>query len=133
VKGLQLCIAGFLLVTLSSLVSWNLAKTREPEDPVFVIGAVTILDSERLPEYQAIAQPIAHGAGGYLPQAMGTPQLLEGALPSQGQFFVERFDSQEALEVFLDAMDQSGALTLRDEVARVHFMLALPAYRGHIE
>lgn len=132
-KGLQLFLAGFLLVTLSSLVTWNLAQTPEPDDPVFVIGAVTILDRERLADYQAIAQPIAHSAGAYLPQAMGAPQLLEGELPSPGQFFVERFESQEALDAFLVAIDQSGVLTLRDEVAKVHFMLALPAYAGHVE
>ncbi|MFK8047037.1 MAG: DUF1330 domain-containing protein [Halioglobus sp.] len=122
-----------LLVTISCAITWKIARTTIPEEPVYVVGAVSVLDPQRLPLYQSIAQPIAHEAGGYLPQAMGSPQMLEGELPAPGQFFVERFQSQEALQRFLTAMDDSGALKLRDEVAKVHFMLALPAYRGHQE
>ncbi len=132
-KALLFMAVGLLLVTLSSLITWNLAQPVEPEKPVYVIGAVTILDAQRLPLYQSVAQPIAHSSGGYLPQGFGNPQLLEGEIPSPGQFFVERFESAEALQRFLSAMDESGATALRDEVAQVHFMVALPAYEGYVE
>jgi uncharacterized protein (DUF1330 family) len=132
-RALLSVAAGLLLVTFSSVVTWNIAQIAEPENPVYVVGSVTILDSHRLPLYQSVAQPIAHDSGGYLPQALGDPQLLEGEIPSPGHFFVERFDSPEALQRFLKAMDESGVMALRDEVAEVHFMVAVPAYKGHVE
>lgn len=132
-KTTFLIMLGLLLVGISSAVTWKIAAEIEPKNPIYVVGAVTVLDADRLPLYQSVAQPIAHEAGGYLPQAFGAPQLLEGTLPSPGQFFVERFDSPDALQRFLAAMNESGAIALRDEVAEVHFMVALPAYRGHTE
>lgn len=99
-------------------------------DAVYVIGAVTVTDPERLPDYQAIAQPMAHRLSGYTPLAFDQPQVLEGELPLQARYFVERFSSMAELETFLVEIEASGALELRDAAADVHFMLALPAYVG---
>lgn len=100
-----------------------------PPQAVYLIGAVSVTDAERLPEYQAIAGPLAAAQGGYVPLAFGSPQMLEGLPPTDGWYFVERYDSEESLQRFLNDPAFTEAKVLRDEVADVHFMLAVPAYR----
>ena len=113
---------------LSSLGTWYVL-TRSHQEAVYVIGSVTVTDPERLPEYQAQAQPVAHSHGGYEPLGFGAPRGIEGTVPTQGLFFVERFASQEALDRFLNDEAFRHLKPLRDEVADVHFMLAIDAYQ----
>ena len=98
------------------------------DEAVYVIGAVTITDPERLPEYRAISEPMAHRLAGYTPLAFSQPELLDGELPVSARYFVERYDSREQLDAFLRELEASGGLDLRHEVADMHFMVALPAY-----
>jgi uncharacterized protein (DUF1330 family) len=114
---------------LSSGLTWYLLTSRSNDDAVYVIGAVTITDPERLPEYQAIAQPLARQAGGYEPLAFSEPVMIEGERPTVGKYFVERFDSRDALKGFLESAEYREAKVLRDEVADVHFLLAIDPYR----
>ncbi len=99
-----------------------------PATSVYLIGAVTVTDPERLPQYQAIAGPLAAETGGYVPLAFGAPEMLEGAPPTSGWYFVERYDSQERLLEFIRSPGFNEAKTLRDEVAEVHFMMVIDAY-----
>lgn len=112
---------------LSALGTWYVL-TRPDQEAVYVIGSVTVTDPARLPEYQAQAQPVAHGHGGYEPLGFGAPRRIEGTVPTHGMFFVERFASQEALDRFLNDEAFRSLKPLRDEVADVHFMLAIDAY-----
>jgi uncharacterized protein (DUF1330 family) len=122
-----------LAILLIATVGVSIAGTAHylqsvSQHAVYVIGAVTVTDPERLPEYQAVAQPMAHRLSGYTPLAFDQPLVLEGELPLDARYFVERFSSMTELEAFLAEMEKSGALALRDAAADVHFMLALPAY-----
>jgi uncharacterized protein (DUF1330 family) len=119
-----------LLVAATSSVLTRWWIESGSADAVYVLGRVSVTDPERLPDYQAIAQPIAHSAGGYEPLGFGQANLLEGRAPMDGLYFVERFSSAEALASFQSAIEESGALGLRDEVAEVHFMLSIPAYQS---
>lgn len=102
-----------------------------PEGPggAYLIGAATITDFERLPEYRAIAEPLAE-KGGYVVIASGVTggngaELLEGDWPAEGLLFIERYDSMKELLDFANSAEFAEAKKLRDQVADVHFMLAL--------
>jgi uncharacterized protein (DUF1330 family) len=94
---------------------------------IYLIGAVTTIDSERLPEYQKRAGPLAATSGGYVPLAFSEATMIEGQAPSTGQFFIERYDSLEGLNRFINSPEYAEAKLIRDEVADVHFMMWLPA------
>lgn len=94
-----------------------------------MIGAATITDFERLPEYRAIAEPLAR-KGGYEIVASGVAdgegaRLLEGDWPATGLIFIEEYDSMAALIEFAESSEFAEAKHLRDQVANVHFMIAL--------
>lgn len=108
-------------VTRASLAA---SKT---EKPVYLIGAVTVNDYERLPQYQAIAGPLGAKAGGYVPLALSKPNMIEGDLPTAGSYFIERYDSLEGLMSFVNSAEFQEAKIFRDEIADVHFMMWLPA------
>jgi uncharacterized protein (DUF1330 family) len=114
-------------VMVSYLVTRQLTADNVPYTAVYLIGAVTITDPERLPEYQAIAGPLAAEAGGYLPLAFASPNMIEGEPPTHGLYFIERYDSLAGLRAFVESEAFLEAKTLRDEVADVHFMMWLPA------
>ena len=95
---------------------------------VYVIGAVSITDAERLPEYRAMSEPMAHRLAGYEPLAYAQPEVLDGKLPIDARYFVERYDSREQLKEFMTELKSTGGLQLRNEIADMHFLLALPAY-----
>ena len=103
------------------------AVAAAPDTSVYLVGAVTITDPGRLPEYQAIAGPLATSMGGYRPLAYAAPEMIEGKSPSQGSLFIERYDSLEGLKAFINSDEFREAKKLRDQVADVHFMLWLPA------
>jgi uncharacterized protein (DUF1330 family) len=94
---------------------------------IYLIGAVTITNPERLPQYQKRAGPLAAATGGYVPLAFSEATMIEGQAPSPGQFFIERYDSLEGLNRFINSPEYANAKLLRDEVADVHFMMWLPA------
>ena len=101
----------------------------EENDGAYLIGAATITDFDRLPEYRAIAEPLAE-EGGYVIIASGVAGgegavLLEGDWPTEGLLFIERYDSMEELLDFANSEEFTEAKKLRDQVADVHFMLAL--------
>ena len=99
-----------------------------PNSGVYLIGAVTVTDPERLPEYQAITGPLAGAIGGYVPLAFSQPILIEGDVQHpQSGYFIERYDSVEGLNAFLNSPEFQQAKKLRDQVADVHFMVWLPA------
>lgn len=114
---------------ISSGVTWGVARNEVSSESVYLVGAVTITDPERLPEYQAVAGPLAAETGGYVPLAFSEPRSIEGEAPAPGLFFVERYDSLEGLQNFVNSPEFRQARTLRDEVADVHFMLAVDAYQ----
>jgi len=118
-------IAGSVLVT--AVITSDLAKNSSLDSSVYLIGAVTITDPERLPEYQAVAGPLAAKSGGYVPLAFAEPSMIEGFPPTEGLFFIERYDSHEGLMAFLNSPEFKEAKKLRDKVADVQFMLWLPA------
>jgi uncharacterized protein (DUF1330 family) len=129
-RSLVISLAALLLTAVvSSAVTWYMTKPTGSEQPVYLVGAVTITDAERLPEYQAIAGPLAAKAGGYVPLAFSEPTMIEGARPGPGLFFVERYDSIEGLKRFVESQEFQEAKKLRDEVADVHFMLVVDAYQ----
>ena len=118
-------IVACILVT--SLVTRNLASQPIPDTSVYLVGAVSITDPNRLPEYQAIAGPLAGRMGGYLPLAYASPEMIEGDSPSAGFYFIERYDSLAGLQAFVNSPEFQEAKKLRDQVADVHFMMWLPA------
>lgn len=130
-------IFGIYIVSLvvvaaaSSFITQKLTRdslaTSEAEKAVYLIGAVTINDHERLPQYQAIAGPLAAKAGGYVPLALSKPNMIEGDLPTAGSYFIERYDSLEGLMSFVNSAEFQEAKKFRDEIADVHFMMWLPA------
>lgn len=99
----------------------------EEAEPVYLIGSVTVNDYERLPDYQAIAGPLAAHVGGYMPLAYSVPNMIEGSISTGGRYFIERYDSLEGLTKFLNSSEFQEAKKLRDEIADVHFMMWLPA------
>lgn len=102
-------------------------QTAAKSGGVYLIGAVTVTDPERLPQYQAIAGPLAGSMGGYVPLAFSQPNLIEGNLSHlQSGYFIERYDSLEGLNAFLNSPEFQEAKKLRDQVADVHFMMWLP-------
>jgi uncharacterized protein (DUF1330 family) len=110
-----------------TLMTTDSFATEKKAAPVYLIGAVTVTDAERLPEYQAIAGPLAAESGGYVPLALSTPNMIEGELPAPGSFFIERYDSLEGLMAFVNSAEFQEAKKFRDEIADVHFMMWLPA------
>ena len=102
-------------------------EEEQPETAAYLIGAVTITDPERLPEYRKIAEPLAHAVGGYEPLAFSEVTVLEGELPINARYFIERYDSRAGLNAFINSEGFKQARVLRDQVADVHFMLALDA------
>ncbi len=126
---------GFVLLVvgaaaLSSAITAWLLDDRPSGEAVYVLGAVTVKHPERLPAYRAISEPLAHKVAGYEPLAFDMPRVLEGEAPVNARYFVERYDSMAELEFFLEELQASGALELRDAAADVHFLLALPAYEA---
>ena len=109
---------------------WTKSESHaEENDGAYLIGAATITDFERLPEYRAIAEPLAE-EGGYIVIASGVAGgegavLLEGDWPTKGLLFIERYDSMKELLDFANSAEFAEAKKLRDQVADVHFMLAL--------
>ena len=75
-------------------------------DDAHDLAALLNLAGERLPEYQAIAGPLAAKSGGYVPLAFSDPVMLEGEAPSPGLFVGSRrvelhvpcFDRAQELE-----------------------------------
>ncbi len=49
-------------------------------------------------------------------------------IPVPGLFFVERFDSMSTVEKFQAEMETQGLTKLRQQVAQIHFLMAVPAY-----
>jgi uncharacterized protein (DUF1330 family) len=121
------CVLLAAALAASSLVTRHLMLPTLADHPVYLVGSVTITDPERLPEYQAVAGPLAAQVGGYLPLAFAEPQLIEGRLPMDAIYFIERYDSLEGLQRLLESEDFRQAKKLRDKVAEVHFMMWLPA------
>lgn len=66
------------------IVTQETHATSEAGEPEYLIGAVTVNDQERLPEYQAIAGTLAAKAGGYVPLAHAMPNMIEGEAPTDG-------------------------------------------------
>jgi len=97
------------------------------DESVYLVGTVTITDPERLPDYQQVAGPLAGKYGGYIPLAYAEANMIEGELPTAGGYFIERYDSLEGLNRFMNSPEYRQAKKLRDEVADVHFMMWLPA------
>ena len=61
------------------------------------------------------------------PLAFSRPNLIEGNLSHlQSGYFIERYDSLEGLDAFLNSPEFQEAKKLRDQVADVHFMMWLP-------
>jgi uncharacterized protein (DUF1330 family) len=116
-----------IAVLASSLLTYQLSHPSQSKEAVYLVGAVTITDPERLPEYQAIAGPLAGKLGGYLPLAFAAPGLIEGQMPADALYFIERYDSLEGLQGFIASPEFRQAKLLRDQVADVHFMMWLPA------
>ena len=117
-----------IAVSVITAVLFTRSQVDAPSDTsVYLIGAVTITDPLRLPQYQAIAGPLAGKIGGYKPLAYAAPQMIEGSVPTAGFYFVERYDSLAGLQAFVDSSEFKQAKILRDQVADVHFMMWLPA------
>jgi len=114
-------------ILTSSLVTRNLMCPSIPDTSVYLVGAVSISDPDRLPEYQAIAGPLAGKMGGYQPLAYASPEMIEGESPTAGFYFIERYDSLAGLQAFVTSPEFQEAKKLRDQVADVHFMMWLPA------
>jgi len=127
----RLLFTATLLFTagISSALTYILVRDDVADDAVYVVGAATITDPDRLPEYQAIARPLAEKTGGYVPVAFSEPTMIEGPKPATGLYFVERYDSIEGLNAFIESKEFREAKVLRDQVADVHFMLVIDAYR----
>ncbi|MEH6593468.1 MAG: DUF1330 domain-containing protein [Halioglobus sp.] len=102
-------------------------KSGPTDESVYLVGSVTITDPERLPEYQKIAGPLAEKSGGYVPLALDSPNIIEGELPAAGAYFIERYDSIEGLNNFVNSPEFHEAKKFRDEIADVHFMMWIPA------
>ena len=124
---LRICTFAVVAAAGAAMVT-ALAMEARQADSVWVLGAFSVRDEQKLREYQAVAQPLAKSSGGYVPMAVGPPRLIEGELPAQGLFFVERFEDEASLNQFLDLFESSGRRALRDAAADVHFLLAIPAY-----
>ena len=125
ILGLVIVAAMSSMATL--MVTQNSHAAAEAAQPVYLIGAVTVNDHERLPEYQAIAGPLAAKAGGYVPLALAMPNMIEGEIPTEGSYFIERYDSLEGLMAFVNSAEFQEAKKFRDEIADVHFMMWLSA------
>lgn len=123
-------VVGLIFVAVtSSVVTRVYLDSAVSDGAVYLIGAVTITDAKRLPEYRAIAEPLAAQRGGYVPLAFSEPTMLEGEPPSEGLYFIERYDSMSGLKAFIESEEFQEARIMRDKVANVHFMLAIDAYR----
>ena len=116
-----------LVAALSSWITLESIDNGLTDESVYLVGSVTITDPERLPDYQKIAGPLAAKHGGYIPLALGEATVIEGELPAAGSYFIERYDSLEGLNRFVNSPEFQEAKKLRDEVADVHFMMWLPA------
>jgi uncharacterized protein (DUF1330 family) len=123
----SLVIVAVMSSLTTLIVTQETYATSEAGEPVYLIGAVTVIDQERLPEYQAIAGPLAGKTGGYVPLAHAMPNMIEGEVPTGGSYFIERYDSLEGLMAFVNSPEFQEAKKLRDEIADVHFMMWLPA------
>lgn len=101
------------------------------QQPAYLIGAATITDFENLPNYRAKAEPLAR-QGGYVVMASGdtesgSAKLLEGEWPATGLLFIEKYDSMDDLMAFANSAEFAKLEDLRNTVADVHFMFALPS------
>ena len=128
-KGLHLtyCALIGVAILVSVLLTRVLLVPSVSDASVYLVGAVTVTDTKRLPQYQAIAGPLAAKMGGYRPLAYADPRMIEGELPTNGSYFIERYDSLEGLQAFVNSPEFLEAKKLRDQVADVHFMMWLPA------
>ncbi len=127
---MALILCGSLITLLILAVADRQITTNmNDQRPVYLVGAATITDYSRLPEYRKIAEPLAR-KGGYEVIAAANVDtskgvLLEGEWPAQGLFFIERYESMEKLQSFVNSEEFQQAKLLRDQVADVHFMFAL--------
>ena len=119
--------AVIVVSVISTLLFTRTPVDAPPDTSVYLIGAVTITDPQRLPQYQAIAGPLAGKMGGYEPLAYAAPHMIEGLVPTAGFYFIERYDSLAGLNAFIDSPEFQQTKKLRDQVADVHFMMWLPA------
>ena len=128
-KNLSIYLVSMIAVAVaSSLITQQLSSgSRLTDESVYLVGSVTITDPERLPEYQKIAGPLAAQSGGYVPLALDSPNIIEGELPAAGAYFIERYDSIEGLNKFVNSAEFHEAKKFRDKVADVHFMMWIPA------
>lgn len=128
-SGLRVHLVYCMLIlagVVASASATQMLMSSNSESAVYLIGSVTITDHERLPEYQAIAGPLAAESGGYVPLAFGAPNMIEGEPPTEGLYFIERYDSLAGLRAFVESEAFLEAKKLRDKVAEVHFMMWLP-------
>lgn len=135
VRGMGLALisllVGFVVGRESASISTRVEKPNSGAEtvPAYLIGAAQITDYERLPEYRAVAEPLAREEGYVVLAAAEADSagsaLLEGDWPAQGLLFIERYDSMERLLRFVNSEAFQDAKGLRDEVAEVHFMIAL--------
>ena len=127
-KNLAIYLVSLVVVAVaSSLITQQTSSgSGLTDESVYLIGSVTITDPERLPEYQKIAGPLAAKSGGYVPLALDSPNIIEGELPAAGAYFIERYDSIEGLNRFVNSPEFQEAKQFRDEIADVHFMMWIP-------
>lgn len=121
--------SGYLLKPDTVAATSIADKSATGPSPAFLVGAARITDYERLPEYRALAEPLAR-KGGYTVLAAAKAGeegavLLEGEWPAPGLLFIERYDSMEKLLTFVESEEFQQAKVLRDQVAEVFFMFAL--------
>jgi uncharacterized protein (DUF1330 family) len=127
-NGLIYLLSLVVVAVASSLITQKLNVNGGLSDQsVYLIGSATVTDAKRLPEYQKVSGPLAALSGGYVPLAFSKPNMIEGKLPAPGGFFIERYDSLEGLNRFINSPEFQEAKIMRDEVADVHFMMWLPA------
>lgn len=112
---------------VSAILSRYLSEYMPTDQTVYLVGAVTITDPEKLAEYQTIAGPLAARTGGYTPLAFADPVMIEGQEPSSDLYFIERYDSAQDLQNFVQSKQFQQAKVLRDQAANVRFMMWMPA------
>jgi uncharacterized protein (DUF1330 family) len=118
-------------VVFGALADDPVIERFNPSEPAYLVGAATITDFENLPTYRAKAEPLAR-KGGYIVVASGdtergSAKLLEGEWPANGLLFIEKYDSMEDLLTFANSPEFAELEELRDTVADMHFMFALPS------
>lgn len=118
-------------LVLGAIFDDPILEQLDTNEPAYLVGAATITDFENLPAYRAKAEPLAK-KGGYIVVAsgdteQGSAKLLYGDWPATGLLFIEKYDSMEDLLAFANSQDFAQLEELRDSVADVHFMFAVPS------